>query len=343
MPKFNIAQRFVGEGHPVFIIAEACDNHMGDMVTALEMVRLAKLAGADAIKFQYHLPDEEMLPDTPMSSNMEIPLYEFLKRYALSLSQHKKLKKYCDEVGIQYICTPFCLKAAMELHKEGLLDVIKIGSGEMTDIPTLKHIANLRRPMIISTGMSSPEEIRETYDELIGQEVSLALMNCVSEYPPTYDDINYNFIGLMKNNFCRAVIGQSDHTPTLYTCYAAVAVGAKLIEKHVIINKLTPGPDQFVSIDFADLAELVRGIRIIEAASGSERKVHHKEREIRSWAFRSLVALRDIPAGSIVSADLVWSKRPGTGIPAKRMKDVIGRMAIRDIKANTLIAWQDLK
>lgn len=342
MPSFRVRNRVVGDAAPAFVIAEACDNHMGNMVVAREMALRAKLAGADAVKYQHHLPEEEMLPDTPLSSNMSEPLFDFLKKYALTLDQHRELKVYCDELGIQYMCTPFSYKAAQELVEAKLLDVIKIGSGEMTDIPSLVRMADFGIPMIISTGMCELDEIAETYDALMAKDVSLAFMNCVSEYPPVYEDINFNVIGKLKSRFPRAVIGHSDHTPTLYTCYGAVAVGAKIIEKHVIVNKLTPGPDQSVSIEFDELAELVRGIRAIEAASGSERKVHNKEREIRTWAFRSVVSTRAIRSGETITQEMVWTKRPGTGIPSKEMPKVIGKRATRDIAANKLISWGDL-
>lgn len=343
MPEFQIGARPVGDGHPVFIIAEACDNHMGDMGAARQMARQATLAGADAVKFQHHLPDEEMLPDTPMSDNMGEPLYEFLQKHALSLGQHVELKAYCDQLGIQYMCTPFSLKAAEELRDAGVLLAIKIGSGEMTDIPSLVRMAAFGVPMIVSTGMSSLEEIGETYDALIATRVGLGLMNCVSEYPPVYEDINFNVIGRMRERFPGAVIGHSDHTPTLYTCFAAAAVGTRIIEKHVILDKRQPGPDQSVSIDFAELADLVRGVRIIEAASGDEKKVHEREGQIRGWAFRSIVSMCPIPAGTTITQDMIWSKRPGTGIPSKRMAEVIGRGAARDISKNAMLSWEDLR
>lgn len=342
MRKFKIGSRLIGEASPAYIIAEAGDNHMGSLTTAKEMARLAKLAGADAVKYQHHLPDEEMLPDVPISDNMREPLYEFLKRNALNIQDHISLYNYCAEIGIQYLCTPFSYAAALELHHASILDAIKIGSGEMTDIPSLRKMAKFGVPMIISTGMCSLEEIRETYNVLIGCDVDLALMNCVSEYPPVYEDINLGVIDTMKLEFQEAVIGQSDHTPTNYTCFGAVTMGAKIVEKHVIINKLTPGPDQSVSLDFNDFSDLVKGIRILEAASGSVKKVHGKEKIIRDWAFRSLVATRDIKAGETISEDDVWSKRPGTGIPSKFMSQMIGKVAIEDISKNTLLKWSQV-
>lgn len=341
-PSFMIEERQVGADAPVFIIAEGCDNHLGNMDWAREMIRLAKLAGADAIKFQHHLPDEEMLPDVPMSANFDMPLYDFLVKYALSLEQHSELQDFARETGILYMCTPFSLKAAEELNSIGLSS-FKIGSGEMTDIPTLVRIAALGKPMIVSTGMSLYEEIDRTYNALSQREVPFGLMNCVSEYPPIYEDINLGVIPEMAGRYSRAVIGQSDHTPDLYTCFAAVALGARIIEKHVILDKRQPGPDQSVSIDFRDLAQLVDGIRKIEAGLGSEKKIHDLERPIRDWAFRSLVTTRALRKGEILTDDAIWSKRPGSGIPSSQMDEIIGRRAQRDIPANTLLSFDDLE
>lgn len=342
MSTITIGNKKIGEENPVYIIAEGCDNHMGDLDVAKQMCKMAKLAGADCIKFQHHLPDEEMLKDTPMSSNMEIPLYDFLKLHALTLNQHIELMEYCKKIGIMYMCTPFSLKAAYELNEIGV-SAFKIGSGEMTDIPTIKAIAKLGKPMIVSTGMSTMDEIKRTYDVLAESGIEFAFTNCISEYPPKYEDVNLNVIGMMQKEFPAAVIGHSDHTPDLYTCYAATALGAKIIEKHVILSKQTPGPDQTVSIDFDDLYHLVDGIRKIELASGSQKNVHANEQSIREWAFRSIVSLRKINKGEVITEDMIWSKRPGTGIPSYKMHELIGKKTINDIEENTLIKWDDLE
>ena len=154
MSELQIGKKKIGNGYPVYIIAEGCDNHMGDVEVAKEMCRQAKLAGADCIKFQHHLPDEEMLSDAVIAGKNNIPLYEFLNQHALTLKQHRELMEYCKKIGIQYLCTPFSLKAAYELDAMGV-DAFKIGSGEMTDIPTLVRIARLGKPMIVSTGIST--------------------------------------------------------------------------------------------------------------------------------------------------------------------------------------------
>lgn len=331
----------IGYNHPVFIIAEAGDNHMGDINDAKEMCLRAKLAGADAVKFQHHLPDEEMLKDIPMSDNFDIPLYDFLKKNALTLNQHEELLNYCKKIGIKYLCTPFSYKAAVELKSIGL-DIFKIGSGEMTDIPSLLKIADLGNPMIVSTGMSTFKEIDRTYNILIERGIKLALTNCVSEYPPKYEDVNFGVIIEMKKRYKNAIIGHSDHTPDIYTCIAATVHKPAIIEKHVILDKRTPGPDQSVSLDFEDFRALCDGIRKVEAAMGTQKKIHEREEQIREWAFRSIVSLVEIKKGDKITNEMIWTKRPGTGIPSHEINKVIGKVAKNKILPNTLIKWEDL-
>lgn len=339
---FFVGKNKLSNDHPVLIIAEACDNHLGDVEVAKEMIRQSKLAGADCIKFQHHLPDEEMLPDIPMSDNFEEPLYDFLKKYALTLDHHRELKAYCEDVGITYLCTPFSYKAAQELKSIGV-EVFKIGSGEMTDLTSLKAIASLGNPLIVSTGMSTMEEIRRTYDALKEWDADFSFTYCVSEYPPIYEDMNLGVIKILMKAFPDITIGHSDHTPDLFTCFAAVALGAKIIEKHVILDKRTPGPDQSVSIDMKDLAELVEGVRKIEAALGNEKKIHENEKQIRRWAFRSIVSTQDIPEGTILTKEMLWTKRPGTGIPSHDLPNLIGKKTKYFIKANTLLKREDIE
>lgn len=337
----KIKNRVISRESPVFIIAEGCDNHLGNLEAAKKMSLLSKEAGADAIKFQHHLPDEEMLPDVPMSDNFDVPLYEFLKKYALNLDQHCELKRYCEEIGIIYLCTPFSYQAALELDSMGC-EAFKIGSGEMTDIPSLVKIAALGKPLILSTGMSTLEEVHQTFLALKKTGVPFAFMHCVSEYPPVYEDINLGVISILQKKYPELVIGHSDHTPDLYTCFAAVALGAKVIEKHIILDKKQPGPDQSVSIDMTDLKNLVDGIRKIEKAMGEEKVVHDREWPIREWAFRSVVSLKDIKVGSQITEDMVWTKRPGTGIPSKDLPLVVGRVAKTRIRKDSLIQWHQL-
>ena len=341
MKEFKISNKTLGESNAIFIIAEAGDNHLGSISVAKEMCLQAKLAGADAVKFQHHLVDEEMLNNKIMSDNFEEPLYDFLKKNALNIDQHLILKEFCDAIGIIYMCTPFSYAAALELDTIGI-DCFKIGSGEMTDIPSLLKIAELGHPMIISTGMSTFSEIDRTYNAMQQSGVPLILTNCLSEYPPKYEDVNVDVITEMKNRYPNALIGHSDHTPDIYTSLAATMLYPVLIEKHVILDKRSPGPDQSVSLDFKELAQLVDGVKKIQASRGSEKVVHEKEEKIREWAFRSCVTTQTIRKGEKLSYLNVWTKRPGTGIPSHQLEELIGRVALDDIQKDTLIKWENL-
>jgi len=340
----------IGEEHPCFIIAEACDNHLGDMKKAKEMVVQSQKAGADAVKFQHHIAEAEMLPDIPMSDNFNEHLFDFLKKYALTIKQHQELKTFSEEkVGITYMCTPFSYQAAKELNEIGVSS-FKIGSGEMTDLHSLERIADFSKPMVVSTGMCDWEEIDRTYEALIAKNVPLALLNCVSEYPPVYEDINLDAIIVMKDRYPKAVIGHSDHTPDLYTSFAAVTLGASLIEKHVILDKAQSGPDQSVSINFEELGELVDGIRKIESARGSDRKVHYKEAPVRAWAFRYVVAEKKLESGKIITEAMIeagdiGTKRTGKpeGIRSHEIREIIGATVLKDIEPNSPIFWEDLR
>ena len=318
-----------------FLIAEACDNHMGSLENAFKMVDLAKLAGADAIKFQHHLPDQEMLRDVPTSENFNIPLYEFLIKHALKLDEHILIKEYCDKKNIEYMCTPFSLKAAEEINN--LVNRFKIGSGELTDTPTLIEISKFNKPMILSTGMSKFEEIDNTYNILIERNVKLSFLNCVSEYPPIYEDLNLKVIQKLIDKYHKAKIGHSDHSPRIETSIAAVALGAEIIEKHVTLDKGMPCPDQSVSIDFNEFSNLVESIRNVELALGDRKIIHKKEESIRAWAHRSLVTIKDIQKGEILTTENIWGKRPGTGIPSSKMEKYLGRKVNSFIPINTII------
>ncbi len=324
----------IGKNQKCFIIAEACDNHIGNMDYAYKMIDVAVLAGVDAVKFQHHLPDEEMLKDVPMSSNFDTPLYELLQKYSLSLEQHKKLKAYCDKFNIMYMCTPFSKKAADEI--DDLVDLFKIGSGELTDHPTLIEIAKKGKPMIISTGMANINEIEETLNILKPINNKIMIMNCTSEYPPNYKDINVKLIPKLQEKF-GIIVGHSDHTPDNYTCFAAVSCGAKIMEKHFILDKLIPGPDQNVSIDPMGLNDWVEGIRKIEDALGDDKTVHNLEKPIKEWARRSIVTIKNIKKGEVFTLENLWCKRPGTGIPSKYLFNILGNKALEDIEENTLL------
>lgn len=327
-----------------YIIAEACDNHFGSLQNAKKMVKFAKEAGADAIKFQHHLPEQEMLKNVPRSSNFKTTLYSFLKKNALTITQHKKIKAFCKKNKIDYLCTPFSYQAAEELKKYLNQNIFKIGSGELRDTLTLASICkNLQSTLILSTGMSTLEEISKTVKLLKKFRTKYALMNCTSEYPPKYEDINLKVIEKLKKKFPNIPIGHSDHTSEIYTCLAAVALGAKLIEKHVYLNGMNHGPDKDVSISFSTFKIMVDAIRKIEKALGNTKKINFREKLIRKWAYRSIVTTKNIKKGEQINLKNIWTKRPGIGIPASRINSVLGKIAKRNLKPNMLLKYRDFK
>ena len=326
-----------------YFIAEAADAHYGDMSRARAMVDSAKTAGADAIKFQHHIPDEEMLRETPMSSNMTEPLYDFLLRNALTIEQHVELADYCAKVGIQYLCTPFSLAAAKELEEKISPPAYKIGSGELLDHPTIKEIAKFNKCMIISTGMSTPEEIDTTYEILKDHAPGLIMMNCTSAYPPKYEDIHLKFIEEMKVRYPKAVLGFSDHSPGVETVIASFTLGAKVIEKHVTLSHELAGPDATVSINFHTLGELIKSLENLSRAFTAKKEIHPSEVEIRHWAHRSLVYLLDLSKGEVIKDGDIWGKRPGYGIPSFRLEDFIGKKLKADVRKNTLLTVEDFE
>lgn len=334
----EVLRKLVSNSLPPVVIAEAADAHYGDMDRAKQMVLAAKASGADVVKFQHHLPAAEMLPDIPMSSNMTEPLWDFLNRNALTISQHEELKTFCDNHDIAYACTPFSIDAAKEL--EEFIDpfIYKIGSGEMSDHPTLLRIAEFGKPMFVSTGMSTVEEIVDTYHLLIDRVPLLVLLNCTSAYPPRADQMHLNFISEMARLFPRAVIGHSDHFPSNEFSLAAFALGARVIERHFTVDESLVGPDQEVSLSQASLAELVQSLGSLAQGMNSIKEIHEGEIEIREWAHRSLVYLRSLRAGTVLEQGDIWGKRPGTGVPSKRLDDFIGKKLVVDVEENTLLS-----
>lgn len=337
-------------GARVLIIAEIADSHNGSIETAKKLVDAAKDAGADVAKFQLHLPDAEMIPGKVTMWDGD--LYEILKRNLFTPEMHRQMMEYCDQIGIEYLCTPFC-PAAVDVLNELGVKAFKVGSGEVTHLPHHRRLAKISaetgKPVIVSTGMSTMEEISETvsvYEEE-GAKENLILTNCTSEYPPNdYSHANLGLIPLLRDRF-GVWVGQSDHTTDNYTAYAAVALGAKVIEKHFTLSREQKGPDHFISLEPHMLKELVDGIRKIEVSLGAVKDISAEERVVRDWAFHSVVASCDIPKGNIFSNENLMPKRPGSGIPAKFLDKkysslLLGKKAVRSIKANMILSWSDV-
>ena len=339
----KIGNRLVGLGQKPFIIAEACINHEGKYEIAERMVYIAHAMGADAIKFQIHILENEMLREAPQSANFEQPLYDTLQKTNLTVDAHRRLKRLCEQLGILYLCTPFSRKGADILEDLGVV-AYKIGSGELTNLPLQEHIAVKGKPMIVSTGMCTVEEVQETVDAITRIGAPLILTHCVSAYPTPYHIVNLGMVPRYADLF-QVPVGLSDHSRGIYTALGAVALGACVIEKHFTLDKMRGGPDNPVSIEPFELGELVKGAAAVFQALGAERKIFKEEEEIVAWARESVVTERPIKKGTRITDEMVWVKRPSPGpgvVPAKGLKQVIGRITARDLPKDVQVRWEDL-
>lgn len=331
----------------VNIIAEIGINHDGSADKALQLIEAAKECGANIVKFQMHLPDEQMLADTAAAAYVKGSIYELLSKVSLSYDDFCKIKECCDDNGMEFMCTPFSNKAVDWLEKLGVKRY-KIGSGELTKLDFIKYIAGKGKQVIFSTGMSTLDEVRGTLELLASYLDELVMMQCTSLYPPSYDQINLNVLDAYKDlirNYPnkKIALGFSDHSRDNYACLGAVAKGAVYIEKHFTLNKNDEGPDHAISADIADFKSLVREIRIMEQCCGkSVKEVYDEERPVIKMARHSLVLLRDVDAGDKLSEDNLGTKRPGDGIPAAEYYDFLNKTAARSLKKNTLLQREDV-
>ncbi len=344
----SIGRRLVGPGQPCFIIAEAGVNHNGEMEMALRLVEEAAKAGADAVKFQTfkaerlvtcHAPKAQYQKETTGETESQL---EMLRRLELSPRAHCELMAYSRQCGIMFLSSPFEEESADLL---GGLDVpaFKIPSGEITNLCFLAHVARKRKPLIVSTGMATLDEVKtavRTVEEAGNSE--LILLHCVSSYPANPADVNLRALHTLGDTF-KVPVGYSDHTLGTEVAVAAVALGACVIEKHLTLDRSLPGPDHRASLEPAEFTHLVRAIRVVEAALGHGRKEPAaSESGIAAVARKSLVAARTIPAGSVLIEELIAVRRPGTGLAPEMKARVIGRRVIREIPAGSVLTLEML-
>jgi N-acetylneuraminate synthase len=266
-----------------------------------------------------------------------------MARCALDESEERRLKQYVERKGLIYLCTPFSRAAAVRLHG---MDVVgyKIGSGECNNYPLVRHIASYGRPVILSTGMNDVESIRPAVDILRAARVPYALLHCTSIYPTPYHLVRLGALRALADAFPDAVLGLSDHSVGNHVCLAAVALGAAILEKHFTCDKSWPGPDVPISIDPAELRDLIIGSTAVHEALGGGKDILPQEQPTIDFAYASVVTIRDVAPGDLLTTENTWVKRPGTGeIHARHFESVLGRRAVRAMHANTQIRWADLE
>ena len=338
-------------GKKVFIIAEAGVNHNGDINLAYKLIDVAKETGVDAIKFQTFKTEKVISKFADMASYQKKNLstnesqYEMVKKLELSYKEFKKLKDYCDEIEIMFLSTPDEEYSLDFLVDELDMPFIKIGSGEVTNLPYLRKIAAKRKPLILSTGMSNLREVEEAINTIkdVSPNAEISLLHCTTNYPTPFEEVNLKAMQTLAAAF-KLTVGYSDHTLGIEVSIAAVAMGAKIIEKHFTLDKKLPGPDHKASLEPNELKEMVKAIRNIEMALGDGiKKPNKSEIQIMKVARRSLIATRDIRAGEIIKESDIAIKRPGKGIPPKFKEIVIGMKLINDIRQDEPFRWENFK
>lgn len=340
---FKIGDRMIGTEYPPLVIAEIGINHEGSFEKAIRMVDDACAAGCECVKFQSHVVEDEMIPNDVVPGNTTETIWDIMKRCALSEEEEIKLKSYVESLGMIYLCTPFSRAAAERLKRMDVL-AYKIGSGECNNYPLIEHIAGAGKPVILSTGMNDLESIAPAVQILREAGVPFALLNCTSMYPTPYEKVRLGGLADLAGRFPDAVIGLSDHSLGNFTCFAAVALGARILEKHFTSDKSWPGPDVPISIDPTELKELVQGSRAIHAALGGSKNILPEEKPTIDFAYACVVSIRDIKAGEKLSIENIWVKRPGTGeIKAVHFESLIGKTAKRPIANNSQLSWDDYK
>jgi len=341
--KLTLDRRVVGAGHPALVIAEAGVNHNGELNLAFQLVDAAIAAGADAIKFQTFIASEVITAEAAKADYQKTTTgeqesqLEMVKRLELSFGDFRKLKIYCDDQDIMFLSTPFDLKSVDFLAGLGVA-AFKISSGDLTNDPLLRHVAAQKRPVILSTGMSDMDEVRDALAVInaAGND-EVILLQCVTNYPAAAEDINLKAMLSMQSAF-DVNVGYSDHTLGIEVPLAAVALGACVIEKHFTLDKNFAGPDHRASLEPHEFKAMVEGIRKVEASLGNGQKVPAaSETNNAAVARRSIVAARDISAGTTITPTEITFMRPGTGLPPRMAEQVVGKTARIDVKAGSLL------
>lgn len=344
MKEFMIDDRKIGPDYPPLVIAEIGINHEGSLEVAKQMVDAAAKAGAEVIKHQTHIVEDEMADAAKkvIPGNADVSIYEIMKRCALSEEDETELKRYVESKGMIFISTPFSRAAADRLERMGVV-AYKIGSGECNNYPLIKHIAGFGKPMIVSTGMNDIASIQKTVDIMEAYGVPYALLHCTNLYPTKPEWIRLGAMTQLQQAFPNAVVGLSDHSLNNNACLAATALGACILERHFTDSKYRPGPDIICSMDGAEMAELIQSSREIFQMRGGEKAALKEEQVTIDFAFATVVAIADIHAGEPFTMENIWVKRPGTGeIKAVDFESLLGKKANKNIKNGEQLSWKDV-
>ena len=348
MKKVKIGNRLLGEGEPTFIVAEVGVNHNGSIDMAKKLLDAANDAGADAVKIQAFKTEKivtkyaEKTSYQKETTGLKKSQYNMLKKIELRDKEIEELYRYAKGKSVVFLSSVFD-KESVDLLNKLRVPAFKIASGEITNFPLLQYIAEKKKPIILSTGMSTLGEIEEALEVIRKKGVEdIVLLHCVTSYPAKTEEANLRVIKVWQNSF-GLPIGFSDHTLGIAIPIAAVALGAVLIEKHFTLDKTLPGPDHRASLEPDEFKNMVKAIRDVEKAVGDgEKKLTEEEERIKKVVRRSIIAKVNIPKGKIITEDMLDFKRPGIGLEPRYLNKVIGMKAKKNIKADELVTFDKL-
>jgi N-acetylneuraminate synthase len=344
MKYIQIEKRKIGEEFAPLVIVEIGINHEGSLETAYKMVDAAWRAGAEMVKHQTHVVEDEMSKEAKnvIPGNASVSIYDIMERCALNEEDETKLKEYIESKGMMFISTPFSRAAADRLERMGV-SAYKIGSGECNNYPLIEHIASFGKPMIVSTGMNDIESVRKTVTILEEYNVPYALLHTTNLYPTPVHLVRLGAMQELAKEFPNAIIGLSDHTTSNRACFAATALGASILERHFTDTMERPGPDIINSMDPIALKELIIGSEEISKMRGGKKEAAKEEQVTIDFAFATVVSIKPIKKGEIFTKENIWVKRPGTGeIKAEDYKSLLGKIALNNIDVDEHISWKDI-
>ena len=344
MKNLIIQNRIIGEDQEPLVIVEIGINHQGSLIEAKKLVDSAYESGAEIIKHQTHIVEDEMSLEAKniIPSNADISIYEIMKACALDERDEIELKDYVESKGMIFISTPFSRKAADRLEKMEVC-AYKIGSGECNNYPLIRHIASFGKPMIISTGMNNIFSIQKTVNILEKNKIDYALLHTTNLYPTPSNLVRFGAMIELKDSFPEAIIGLSDHTTSNLACFGAVALGASILERHFTDSMTRKGPDIVNSMDSVALKELILGSKELAKMRGGKKEAAHEEQGTIDFAFATVVAIKDIKQGEKFTNENIWVKRPGTGkILAEHYDGIISKFSSRNIMHDEHLSWDDI-
>ena len=344
--KFKIADRVVGDDEPPLIIAELGINHNGSLDKAISIAEAAIKAGAEVIKHQTHVVDDEMINEAKkiIPGNSTKSIYEIISKCALNEKEEKKLMNHIKNLKTIFISTPFSRAAADRLNRFNI-PAFKIGSGECNNYPLIEHVAKFKKPIILSTGMNSIKTIRPAVKILRKNKIKFALMHCTNIYPTPPELVRLKCIVQLKKLFPDAVVGLSDHTVSNFTSYGAISLGARIIERHFVDTNKRKGPDVNCSMTAKDLKSLIEGSKaIFDSLKKNEKIPLKEEQKTIDFAFASVVSIKEIFPNEKLTKKNIWVKRPGKGdFLAKDYNKLLGKIALKKIPTGVYIKKQHLK